>query len=53
MHDLLQFIAANHANENSQSAPEPNPNDLVFPPGTLEVYNPPEPPAAYGGMTRS
>ncbi|MFG1796658.1 GH-E family nuclease [Nocardia sp. NPDC049149] len=49
MHDLLQFTAANHANANSQSAPEPNPNDLVFPPGTLKVYQPPEPPAAYGG----
>ncbi|MFE9328194.1 GH-E family nuclease [Nocardia sp. NPDC052278] len=49
MHDLLQFTAANHANANSQSAPEPNPNDLVFPPGTLKVYNPPEPPAAFGG----
>ncbi|WP_327116628.1 HNH/ENDO VII family nuclease [Nocardia sp. NBC_01730] len=49
MHDLLQFTAANHANANSQSAPEPNPSDVVFPPGTLKVYQPPEPPAAYGG----
>ncbi|WP_433754669.1 GH-E family nuclease [Nocardia sp. CA-135398] len=49
MHDLLQYTAANHANANSQSAPEPNPNDLVFPAGALKVYNPPEPPAAYGG----
>ncbi|MEU6190243.1 GH-E family nuclease [Nocardia sp. NPDC047038] len=49
MHDLLQFTAANHANANSQSTPEPNPNDLVFPPGTLKVYQPPEPPAVYGG----
>ncbi|WP_405160793.1 hypothetical protein OG203_31040 [Nocardia sp. NBC_01499] len=49
MHDLLQFTSVNHTNANSQSAPEPNPNDLVFPPGTLKVYQPPEPPAAYGG----
>ncbi|MFI9410154.1 WXG100-like domain-containing protein [Nocardia gamkensis] len=49
MHDLLQFTAANHTNANSQSVPQPNPNDLVFPPGTLTVYQPAEPPAAYGG----
>ncbi|MGY5309184.1 WXG100-like domain-containing protein [Nocardia gipuzkoensis] len=49
MHDLLQFTAANHANANSQSTPEPNPNDLIFPPGALKVYQPPEPPAVYGG----
>ncbi|MFI9509082.1 GH-E family nuclease [Nocardia sp. NPDC052566] len=49
MHDLLQFTSANHSNANSQSAPEPNPNDLVFPPGTLTVFQPPEPPYAFGG----
>ncbi|MFX0573051.1 HNH/ENDO VII family nuclease [Nocardia nepalensis] len=49
MHDLLQFTAANHANANSQSTPQPNPNDLVYPPGSLQIYQPPEPPAAFGG----
>jgi len=49
MHDLLQYTAANHDNANSQSGPDANPNDLVFPPGSLSVYNPPEPPATFGG----
>lgn len=49
MHDLLQFTAANHANANSQSGPAPNPGNLVFPPGSVTAYNPPEPPNAFGG----
>ncbi|WP_216915568.1 GH-E family nuclease [Nocardia noduli] len=49
MHDLLQFTAANHANANSQSGPDPKPGDLVFPAGTLKIYEPPEPPLAFGG----
>jgi hypothetical protein len=49
VHDLLQFTAANHANANSQSAPQPKPDDLVFPPGSLTVYQPTEPPYAFGG----
>ncbi|OXR40503.1 hypothetical protein B7C42_07442 [Nocardia cerradoensis] len=49
MHDLLQFSGANHANANSQSGPNADPNALVFPPGSLTVYNPPEPPNAFGG----
>ncbi len=53
MHDLLQFTAANHANANSQSVPQPNPNDLVFPPGTLTVYQPTEPPPRTAATTRS
>ncbi|MFE7802517.1 hypothetical protein [Nocardia sp. NPDC057440] len=49
MHDLLHFTGANHDNANSQSVPAPNPNDKVFPPGSLSVYQPAEPPAAFGG----
>lgn len=49
MHDLLQHTAANYANANTQSTPAPKPGDLVFPPGSLTVYNPPEPPATFGG----
>ncbi|WP_157120953.1 GH-E family nuclease [Nocardia miyunensis] len=49
MHDLLQHTAANYKNANAQSAPDPKPDDLVFPPGSLAVYNPPEPPVTFGG----
>ncbi|BCK56219.1 GH-E family nuclease [Nocardia wallacei] len=49
MHDLLQATAANHSNANAQSAPDANPNALVFPPGSLTVCNPPEPPPTFGG----
>ncbi|MFJ4653916.1 GH-E family nuclease [Nocardia sp. NPDC088792] len=49
MHDLLQYTAANHANGNSQSVPDPKPGDLIYPPGSLSVYNPPEPPLFFGG----
>lgn len=49
MHDLLQHTAANYKNANSHSVPDPKPDDLVFPPGSLTVYNPPEPPVTFGG----
>ncbi|MGW5456994.1 WXG100-like domain-containing protein [Nocardia sp. NPDC003979] len=49
MHDLLHFTSVNHANANAQSAPSPSADDLVFPPGTLKVYQPSEPPIAFGG----
>ncbi|MVU81039.1 hypothetical protein GPX89_27800 [Nocardia sp. ET3-3] len=49
MHDLLQYTAANHSNGNSQSVPDANPDELVYPPGSLTIYEPPEPPAFFGG----
>ncbi|WP_156959603.1 GH-E family nuclease [Nocardia sp. BMG51109] len=49
MHDLLQATSSNHRNANTQSAPDANPAALVFPPGSLPVYNPPEPPPTFGG----
>ncbi|MBF6278689.1 MULTISPECIES: GH-E family nuclease [Nocardia] len=49
MHDLLQFTGTNHANANSQSEPNSDPNAVLFPPGSLTVYQPPEPPKAFGG----
>ncbi|MBF6150218.1 GH-E family nuclease [Nocardia nova] len=49
MHDLLNYSGTNHANANNQSGPNANPNDLLFPPGSLTVYEPPEPPPVFGG----
>ncbi|MCZ4278369.1 GH-E family nuclease [Rhodococcoides yunnanense] len=49
MHDLLHFTGANHGNADSQSGPNPNPDALVFPPGSLSIYEPEMPPAAFGG----
>jgi hypothetical protein len=51
MHDLLHATAANHANANSQSAPEPNPNDLMFPPGSMPIYAPDDLPAFFGSSS--
>ncbi|MGV9753517.1 WXG100-like domain-containing protein [Nocardia farcinica] len=49
MHDLLQFTGANYGNANTQSVPTASPDDLLFPPGSLAVYQPAEIPAAFGG----
>lgn len=49
MHDLLQFTSANHAKANSQSGTAPDPGALVFPPGSIPIYQPPEPPSMFGG----
>ncbi|WP_426374424.1 GH-E family nuclease [Rhodococcoides fascians] len=49
MHDLLQFTAANHANANTQSGTAPDPGALVFPPGSIPIYQPLEPPSMFGG----
>lgn len=49
MHDLLQFSGANHGNADAQSGPAPDPAAVLFPPGSLPVYVPEMPPAAFGG----
>ncbi|MFG1793988.1 GH-E family nuclease [Nocardia sp. NPDC049149] len=49
MHDLLQATAANHANADHLSVVGGAPDDLAFPPGTLEWMKRPDIPNLYGG----
>lgn len=49
LHDLLHATAVNHTNANTQSKVEPNPNDLVFPPGSAPPFAVPPVPKLYGG----
>lgn len=49
LHDLLQATAASHANADQQSRYQPNPNELVYPPGASAPYEPPLVPKSFGG----
>ncbi|MET7774108.1 hypothetical protein [Nocardia sp. NPDC005366] len=49
MHDLVQATAANHANANQLSVIGGAPDDIAFPPGSLEWMKRPEIPNLYGG----
>lgn len=49
MRDLLEATAANHANANQLSVIGGAPDDLAFPPGSLDWMKRPEVPLIYGG----